>query len=236
MSYLHTGPSVRQAADGASEVEEQLRLALEVSGAEALAWSEGDEGVGVGARVLEWLGSPAPAPGRLAPEGLLGLVAPEDRPRVLGAAREHLAGRTSVLDVEFRAGAEGTGSRWLHLRGRVVARDAALRPLRGVAVLRDVTGQVLLAERLRQAERLAALGQAAAGIAHEVVNPLCSVEAYLELADETLRVDPSLAQAAPARALLRDAAAGAGQVREIVQGLRDLARRDAAAHGHLARG
>lgn len=54
-------------------------------------------------------------------------------------------------------------------------------PVGQVLVLRDISEQVRLQERLVQAEKLASLGQFIAGIAHEMNNPLQSVLGHLEL-------------------------------------------------------
>jgi two-component system, NtrC family, sensor kinase len=50
-----------------------------------------------------------------------------------------------------------------------------------VLVLRDISDQVRLRERVAQAEKLASLGQFIGGIAHEMNNPLQSVLGHLEL-------------------------------------------------------
>ncbi len=50
-----------------------------------------------------------------------------------------------------------------------------------IFVFRDVTKEVQMEEELRRAERLSALGTMAAGIAHEVSNPLTGVIGYTEL-------------------------------------------------------
>jgi len=50
-----------------------------------------------------------------------------------------------------------------------------------VVVLRDMSEQVSLRQRVAQAEKLASLGQFIAGIAHELSNPLQSVLGHLEL-------------------------------------------------------
>jgi two-component system NtrC family sensor kinase len=54
-------------------------------------------------------------------------------------------------------------------------------PAGRVVVLRDLSDQVSLRQRVAQAEKLASLGQFIAGIAHELSNPLQSVLGHLEL-------------------------------------------------------
>ena len=64
--------------------------------------------------------------------------------------------------------------------------ELATTPLRGaegqalgvVAVLRDLTPVRQLEEQLRRSDRLAALGTLAAGLAHEIKNPLTSIMTF----------------------------------------------------------
>jgi len=53
-----------------------------------------------------------------------------------------------------------------------------------VLLFQDVTKLLHLEERLRQNEKLAAVGQLAAGIAHEIRNPLASMSASIEMLKE----------------------------------------------------
>jgi signal transduction histidine kinase/CheY-like chemotaxis protein len=72
--------------------------------------------------------------------------------------------------------------------------------------------------------RMAALGTLAAGVAHEINNPLAFVLANVSFAADRLEAaprDPSLAEAADA---LREAGEGALRVRDIVRDLRSFAR------------
>jgi PAS domain S-box-containing protein len=70
--------------------------------------------------------------------------------------------------------------------GRSVSVEVATTPLRGaegqalgvVAVLRDLTPVRQLEEQLRRSDRLAALGTLAAGLAHEIKNPLTSIMTF----------------------------------------------------------
>jgi PAS domain S-box-containing protein len=98
-----------------------------------------------------------------------------------------------------------------------------------VAVVRDVTIVRRMQQRLVIADRLAAVGTLAAGVAHEVNNPLTYVVANLDLLREGIDAlgrgasDVDLHETAQ---LLAEARAGAGRVARVVQDLRSFSRID----------
>jgi PAS domain S-box-containing protein len=90
-------------------------------------------------------------------------------------------------------------------------------------VVRDLTEQLEIQEKLIHTDRLAAVGTLAAGIAHEINNPLAYVIANLELCLDQLLVEPS-PRAATLTPRLHAAMQGAQRVRRIVRDLRTYSR------------
>lgn len=101
-----------------------------------------------------------------------------------------------------------------------------------LAVARDITERKAMHEKMVQADRLAAVGTLAAGIAHEINNPLAYVLLglqYLERELPKLSNDPS--RLADALARVSEIKTGAERVGGIVSGLKMFARADEADRG-----
>lgn len=62
-----------------------------------------------------------------------------------------------------------------------VLNDEDGRPLEAILNLHDITERKHLEARIRQSERLAALGTLAAGMAHEIRNPLSAIKTFVQL-------------------------------------------------------
>ena len=171
-----------------------------------------------------------------AAERLFGLTAGQAMGRT---CRDLLGGEMSVLEQTLGSGEEVQGRicRCRSPQGRDLVLSVSTSLIRdgqgqvetGVAVIQDLTERTALEADLRRRERLAAMGELAAGVAHEVRNPLNAIgliaqrlerefapaadrEEYLGLArtvrGEVERVDRIVAQflrfARPPALVLRD--------------------------------
>lgn len=97
----------------------------------------------------------------------------------------------------------------------------------GVAARRARVDRDRLSAHLVQADRLVAMGTLAAGVGHEINNPLAYVISSLDHLEETLRAAPLLLPGAAARQaldLLAEAREGAERVRLIVGDLKTFSR------------
>ncbi len=148
--------------------------------------------------------------------------------QLAGSAAERRRGPTRATDTNYR-----------HKNGTDVWVDSACAPLADEAgryvgslcVVRDMTERRKLLSQLMISDRMASVGTLAAGVAHEINNPLAAVIANLDFVDGTMRgklgghATPGMERSdaailADLRAPIDDARDAADRVRVIVRDLK----------------
>ncbi len=153
-------------------------------------------------------------------------IHPEDMPRFHAEMTEAVEGRRDTFEVEHRA-LTGSGDwRWMLGRGRVVARDAAGHATRIVGACTDIDDRKRMVARLQIADRMASIGTLAAGIAHEINNPLSYVVGNVDFSLERLRAlsDPPAGERTAVAATVRECLDALAEARIGAQRMRDIVR------------
>ncbi len=144
---------------------------------------------------------------------------PDDRAQVFTSIGAALAGDASAWSARYRF-RRADGSYGSFLDRGFITRDARGRSMRMVGSMTDVTQVDRLQAQLLHADRMVALGTLAAGVGHEINNPLSYVIGNLDVVLATIEGDEALQEP------LREARDGALRIAEIVKSLRMFARAD----------
>ncbi len=130
---------------------------------------------------------------------------------------EQLRKEEVVLEEEIKCSLDG-GQMVPLLVNASVIRDGEQRTTGYVLLFTDITNIKQLEEQLRRSERLAALGRLAAGIAHEIRNPLSSIKGFANI------LSGKFAENDPGRNIARVMEQEIERINRVVSELLDFAR------------
>jgi len=222
VSVVRDATERREIEEALRESEERLALAMEAAGLGTfhavpygpMQWSPRCREIfGVGGAVIPDF------------EAFLRLVHPDDREQVRDAAARWLDVRgDGRYQDRYRCIRPDGSIRWIAANGRArfAEVDGVRRPVQLVGTILDITDLKVAQAQLMQADRLASVGMLAAGVAHEINNPLAYLVAALEFLAEHAK-EAAAASSAPRAEVdeaLAEAREGAERVRAVVRDLR----------------
>jgi len=149
----------------------------------------------------------------------------EEHPAIVALERG-LPSRDVVMALDH---AETGARKWIDINSSPLVDSRSDRPYAALTTFRDVTEQRWMQQRLAQHDRLVTTGTLAAGVGHEINNPLTYLMANLSLAIEDLREiggGSPTARLLDIVTMLDQAREGGERVKRIVRGLKSLARSD----------
>jgi two-component system NtrC family sensor kinase len=120
-------------------------------------------------------------PRQVAGRMLAELVVDADRERLALALRASFEGRASRIEVSFAPLAGGGETVTPRLVALAMTKLPEADPATVLIIGRDITAEREMRQRLMESDRLAAVGELVAGVAHEVNNPLSSISAFAQL-------------------------------------------------------
>lgn len=152
---------------------------------------------------------------------LLDVITPDDAEKAKERAARRRSGEHVTDTIEYTIRETG---RVIEVRATPIEYEG--RPAT-LGFARDVTERKQLLARLMQAEKLAALGTLAAGVAHEINNPLAYLLLSLDMLERQLPMLPDQPALLPQlMRLVADAKHGGARVKTIVRDLQTFTRRD----------
>jgi PAS domain S-box-containing protein len=115
--------------------------------------------------------------------GLFGVMHRDDREKVMDAFEKLKAGEVT-RNVDFRVIGKNGEVQWRETNADPIPWPGSERAF--VIVSRDVTERKRLESQLLQSSKLAAIGELAAGVAHEINNPIATVDIHAGLMREII--------------------------------------------------
>lgn len=150
------------------ETQERFALAIQGSHDGIWDWNISNNTVLCSEKFYHWLQIPIDT--EISPDELYLKILPEDRFKFLRNLKAHLKKRRD-FNVELRVNVGGDECHWFEVTGQAIW-DENGKATRMAGALANIHPRKLAEEKLVQTSRLAGIGEMAAGVAHEINNPV----------------------------------------------------------------
>jgi PAS domain S-box-containing protein len=210
---------LREQEQALRESEESLRLVLDVTRLGLWSWDVASDKVTWNEHMFQLCGTETPA----TPTEYIKLVHPEDRGLIEQNIQETLRAGT-FHSFEHRIVRPDGQVRWCIAFGKVL-HDPGGKMAKIIGGTLDITEQRSTAEQLRHAQKMEALGQLTAGVAHNFNNMLSIILPTLQILERSVPEDRRL--------LLRGALDAGQRATELVQNMVRFAREPSMSRRHV---
>ncbi|NDV27853.1 MEDS domain-containing protein [Desulfovibrio sp. JC010] len=102
-------------------------------------------------------------------------IHPADREKFDTAFKDCLSGKEDKYELEIRLKTKDGSYKWIYTRGRIIEWDKSGQAVRILGAHTDITTRVSMEQAMVQTEKMMSIGGLAAGMAHEINNPLAGI-------------------------------------------------------------
>ena len=183
------------------ESKELLYLAMESANEGLWEWDAANDTMHFDDLCFKMLGFESDIPNSDHHQWWMDRIHPDDTDKVQEAMTRMLAGNGDLTGIDYRIADKQGGYIWVTSRAKIIQRNQDRAPLLIVGVQRNIhlrkkaeEEKVQLERKLRQSQKVEAIGTLAGGIAHDFNNILASVIGYTELAMDDAERDSILHQ------------------------------------------
>lgn len=120
-------------------------------------------------------------------EGFYKCIHPSDLAQIKDSLSRHLEGNNDICSEEFRFKVKGDKYIWLNMIVKVMKWDEEKTPTRLVGINLNITDRKNTEQQMIRSEKMAALGQLVASVAHEINTPLGAINSSAENIDKSIK-------------------------------------------------